>query len=95
MEMNNREKAVRFHLFVDNGKSEKYLNEQEVQEHIKYLEACLKSMKANRDEMYKQYFDEFLRFQDACYAMRTMVNVTKEISDKYIEKIKVWENDKF
>ena len=94
MEIYKGVKAVRFHLFIDDGKSEKYLNEQEVQEHIKYLEACLQSMNANRDEMYKLYSDEFLRFQDACYAMRTMVNVTKEISDKYIEKIKVWENDK-
>lgn len=94
MGMNNEENAVRFHLFIDNGKSEKYLNEREVQEHIKYLEACLKSMKANRDEMYKQYFNEFLRFQDACYAMRTMVNVTREISEKYTDKIKVWENDR-
>lgn len=94
MEMNKEEKAVQFHLWIDNGACDKYLNEQEVQQHIKYLEGRLKSEEASCEEWRKRYWDEFTRFQDACYAMQTMLNVSKEIVNKYTDKIKVWENEK-
>ena len=89
--MNKEEKAVQFHLWIDNGACDKYLPAKEVQQHINYLEERLKSEEASCEEWCKRYWDEFTRFQDACYAMQTMLNVSKEGVSKYTDKIKVWE----
>lgn len=80
---NNEE---RFCLTI--GGETKYLNAEEVQREIDYLEISLRHSREQQQTWYKFYTEEFSRYNDACEAMNAIVDCAIQISKVHTDHLK-------